>query len=94
MARAKKINIVRRQSPQYYKVKISVNDPECLFSIKPSIEYMKVFKATNQNMAIRAAANYCNRYKEDYKGVDFKYSTTEVEPYFYVNFNAATVAEL
>lgn len=94
MARAKKINIVRRQGPQYWRVKISVNDPECLFSIKPSIEYMKVFKATNPNMAIRAAANYCNRYREYYKGVEFTYSTREVEPYFYVNFITATKDEI
>lgn len=94
MAKAKKINIVRRQGPQYWRVLITVNDPECLFSIKPSIEYKKVFKATNPNAAIRAAANYCNKYRDYYPGVEFTYSTKDVEPYFYINFISATTAEL
>lgn len=86
MARAKKINIARRQAPQYWKVMITVYDPECIFSIKINISYKKVFKATNPNAAIRAAANYCNRCMTYYPGAEFKYSTNDVEPYFYITF--------
>ena len=69
--------------PQYFKVKIDVNDPECIFSIKPAISYMKVFKAYSVNTAVRAAASYCNRYMKEYRGVEFKYSTNGVEPYYF-----------
>ena len=94
MVRAKKLNIVRREGPKYFKVRISVEDPECLFSIKPSISYMRVVKATNPNAAIRAAANYCTKYMNEYKGVSFTYSTKEVEPYFYTEFQVVTKSEL
>lgn len=77
-----KINKVSRQTT-HYKVKIIVDDPGCLFSIKPKIEYMRVFKASNPNVAIREAANYCTKYMKEYPGVNFKYSTQEVEPYNY-----------
>ena len=50
------------------------------------MSYMKVFKSTNPNMAIREAARYCNRYREEYPGVDFKYSTKEVEEYNYTDY--------
>lgn len=86
MARTKKINIVRRQAPQFWRVEISVEDPDCLFSIKPNITYRRVFKATNPNAAIRAAANYCNKYMEEYKGVYFSYSTKNVDPYYYISY--------
>lgn len=89
-----KINITRRLAPQYWKVEISVVDPECSFSIKPEISYEKVFKATNPNAAIRAAANYCTKYMKYYPGVEFKYSTKVIEPYYYTNFITATKEDL
>jgi hypothetical protein len=94
MARAKKINWVRRQPIQYYKVKIDVDDPGCLFSIKPQISYMRVVKATSENAAVRAAANYCTKYMKEYPGVIFKYSTKEVEEYQYHTFACATKEDL
>jgi len=69
--------------PQYWLVDITVEDPDCLFSIKPNITYKKVVKAMSPNAAVRAAANYCNRYMKEYPGVWFKYSTKEVTPYYY-----------
>lgn len=77
-----KINRVSAQ-PQYWRVRIDVEDPDCLFSIKPEITYMKVIKAMSPNAAIRGAANYCTKYMKLYPGVHFKYSTKEVEPYYY-----------
>jgi hypothetical protein len=77
-----KINKVSRQI-SYHKVRIFVEDPDCSFSIKPKMDYMKVFKSNNPNVAIRAAANYCNKYMKEYPGTNFKYSTKEVVPYNY-----------
>ena len=77
-----KINKVSA-APQYWQVEIEVNDPDCLFSIKPFITYKKVVKAMSPNAAVRAAANYCNKYREEYPGVEFKYSTKNVTPYYY-----------
>jgi len=77
-----KIKIASRQTT-YHRVRIFVDDPDCIFSIKPKIDYMRVFKSTNPNVAIRAAANYCNKYMKEYPGTNFKYSTKEVEPYNY-----------
>jgi len=94
MARTKKINIARRQAPQYWRVEITVEDPDLLFSLKHNMNYKKVFKASNANAAIRAAANYCTKYMNYYPGVSFSYSTKDVEPYFYINFASATSAEL
>lgn len=94
MARAKKLNITRWQPTQHWKVQITVNDPDCLFSINPNITYKRVFKATNPNAAIRAAANYCTRYMKEYPGVEFTYSTQEVEPYRYISFIPATKENL
>lgn len=79
MARIKKTNLI----PQNWLVRIHVKDPNCLFSIKPEITYMRLVKATNGNAAVRAAATYCNRRMKDNPGVNFSYSTTEVEPYYY-----------
>ena len=79
-----KINKVSRQTT-HFTVKITVDDPECLFSIKSFMSYNKVFKATNENSAIKAAANYCNRYNKAYPGVTFKYYTSEVKEYSYYN---------
>lgn len=81
-----KINIARAQ-PQYFKVLITVIDEDCIFSIKKNMSYKKVFKAYSVNTAIRAAANYCNRYMKEYPGTEFKYSTKDVEPYYYSCYN-------
>lgn len=81
-----KINIARRQI-QYHRVLITVIDEDKIFSIKKNMSYKKVFKAYSVNTAIRAAANYCNKYMKEYPGVEFKYSTNDVEPYFYTSFN-------
>lgn len=83
MARAKKLNIARRAPISHYSVEITVDDPDCIFSIKPNITYKRVFKASNPNVAIRAAANYCTSYMSHYPGVNFSYSTKNVEPYSY-----------
>ena len=77
-----KINKVTRQTT-HHKVLITVQDPECIFSVKPAMQYNKVFKATNANAAVRAAASYCNKYMKEYPGVIFKYSTQLVTPYNY-----------
>jgi len=77
-----KINKASR-TVTHFRVKITVDDPDCSFSIKPYIEYKKVFKASNPNAAIRLAANYCNKYMKYYPGTGFKYSTSEVEEYNY-----------
>ena len=79
MARIKKTNLI----PQNWLVRIHVKDPDCLFSIKPEITYMRLVKATNGNAAVSAAATYCNQRMKDYPGVNFSYSTTEVAPYYY-----------
>ena len=79
MAKINKVSAV----PKHWKVQITVEDPDCLFSINPNITYKKVFGALNENSAIRAAANYCTKYMKYYPGVSFSYSTKEVEPYFY-----------
>jgi hypothetical protein len=80
---SKKINFTRRSSYLYHKVWIEVEDEKCLFSIKPYIKYQKVFKSISINTAVKAAANYCNRYMKEYPGVFFKYSTNNVIPYNY-----------
>lgn len=78
--------------PQYFKVRIDVEDPDCIFSIKQKMNYMKVFKAFSENAAVRLAANYCTKYMKHYPGVEFKYSTKEVEPYVY-RFNTFCTKE-
>jgi len=82
-----KINRVSGQI-KHWKVQITVDDPDCLFSIKPNITYMRVFNALSENAAIRAAANYCTKYMKEYPGVHFSYSTKIVEPYrfSFINF--------
>jgi len=84
MAKIKKTNLI----PQNWLVRIHVKDPDCLFSIKPEITYMRLVKATSGNAAVRAAATYCNRRMKDYPGVNFSYSTEELEPYYYPIRNA------
>jgi len=77
-----KINRVSA-APKYWQVEITVEDPDCVFSHKPEITYRKVFGALSPNAAVRAAANYCNKYMTYYPGVFFKYSTKNVTPYYY-----------
>lgn len=77
-----KINHVSAK-PKYWRVEISVEDPDCSFSIKPQMTYKRVFGALSENAAIRAAANYCTKYMKLYPGVFFTYSTKIVEPYYY-----------
>ena len=55
---------------------------------------MKVFKANNLNAAVREAATYCNKYMKYYPGTAFSYSTKNVQPYSYVNYESVTKAEL
>ena len=81
-----KINRVSGQI-KHWRVQITVEDPDCVFSIKPNITYMRVFNALSENAAIRAAANYCNKYMKEYPGAYFTYSTKIVEPYRYSTFN-------
>ena len=82
---------VKRYSlrPQLWLVKVSVSDPNCIFSINPNISYDKIVKASNGNSAVREAAVYCTRKMKEYPGTHFTYSTEEVKPYFYPinNFN-------
>lgn len=77
-----KINRVSA-APKYWRVEITVEDPDCIFSIKPNITYRRVFGALSGNAAVRAAATYCNKYMKEYPGTHFKYSTKNVEPYYY-----------
>ena len=79
MARIKKTNLI----PQNWLVRVFVKDPDCVFSIKPEITYMRLVKATNGNAAVRAAAIYCTRMMKEYPSTNFSYSTTEVAPYYY-----------
>jgi hypothetical protein len=80
--------------PQLWLVEISVQDPECKFSIKPAITYDKLIKASNMNSAIRNAATYCNRKMQEYPGTDFNYSTIKVKAYTYpIGRNQASIQE-
>jgi hypothetical protein len=79
MARIKKTNLI----PQNWLVRVFVKDPDCVFSIKPEITFMRLVKATNGNAAVKAAATYCNKRMKEYPGANFSYSTTEVAPYYY-----------
>jgi len=82
-----KINRVSCQI-KHWRVQITVEDPDCSFSIKPFMTYMRVFNGLSENAAIRAAANYCNKYMNEYPGGSFSYSTKIVEPHRYsINYN-------
>jgi hypothetical protein len=85
MAKVKRYNL----RPQLWLVKITVSDPNCVFSINPNISYNKIVKASNDNSAVREAAVYCTRKMKEYPGTHFTYSTENVKPYFYPinNFN-------
>lgn len=94
MAKARKLNWARRPSTQHYKVQIHVHDPDCLFSIKPQISYMRVVRATSEKAAARAAATYCAKYMHDYAGVTFEYSKNDMEEYSYYLADVATKEEV
>jgi len=79
MAKVKKLNC----RPQNWLVHIDVEDPDCVFSIKPVIAYKKIVKATNAKAAVKAAATYCNKRMHEYPGAHFAYSTQDVTPYYY-----------
>jgi hypothetical protein len=86
MARIKRINL----QPQLWLVKITVDDPSCVFSINPNITFKRLVKASNSNAAIKGATTYCNRKMEEYPGTRFTHSTDEAQPYWYpvrVNLN-------
>jgi len=76
-----KINHAKREN--IWQVRITVDDPGCIWNVNPTSTYMKIIKANNENAAIRSAANYCTRQMQNFPGVHFSYSTTEVEPYFF-----------
>lgn len=88
-----KINRVSA-APQYFKVKITVEDPDCNFSLDPQISFEKVVKATNANSAVRAAANYCNKQMKEYAHTEFKYDPHSAIPYYYPIGNIATKENL
>jgi len=88
-----KINKVSA-NPQYWKVKITVEDPDCNFSIDPQISFEKVVKAANENAAIRAAANYCTKQMKEYEHTEFKYDPHSAIPYYYSFNNPATKEDL
>jgi len=75
-----KINHVKREN--IWQVRITVDDPECIWNINPSSTYMKIIKANNENAAVRGAANYCTRQMKEFPGVSFSYSTKDVQPYY------------
>ena len=94
MARAKKINIVRREMAQYYAVPMHVRDEACAFSVHGNISYNKVFHVSSAKAACQAAAKYCRTYMDQHAGTHFSYSADQVKPYFYHAHAAATVAEI
>jgi hypothetical protein len=79
MAKIKKINL----RPQMWLVKITVDDPACVFSINPNITFQRLVKASNIKSAIKGASAYCNRKMEEYPGTSFTHCTDEAQPYWY-----------
>ena len=79
MAKIKKINL----RPQLWLVKITVDDPGCVFSINPNITFQRLIKASNSKSAVKGATAYCNRKMEEYPGARFTHSTDEAQPYWY-----------
>jgi hypothetical protein len=64
-------------------VRVTVSDPDCVFSINPSISYLRLIRATSSIAAMSGAATYCNNRMQGYPGTLFAYSTTDVQPYWY-----------
>jgi len=87
-----KINHAKREC--IWQVRITVDDPDCIWNINPTSTYMKIIKANNANAAVRGAANYCTRQMKNYPGVHFSYSTKDVEPYFCQVYSGATKEDL
>lgn len=79
MARINKISL----KPTMWLVQVSVHDPQCIFSINPSISYKRLVAAMSSGAAARAAATYCNKKMLAYPGTQFTYSTECMEPYYY-----------
>lgn len=79
-----KINIASREN--IWQVRIDVEDPDCLWNIKPKTVYYKIIKANNANAAMRGAANHCNKQMSHFPGVHFSYSTKEIYPYFFRSY--------
>jgi len=79
MARIKRFSLL----PQMWLVRVTVSDPGCIFSINPSISYLRLVRATSSNAALSGAAAYCNNRMRMYPGTSFAYSTTDVQPYWY-----------
>lgn len=79
MARVKKISL----RAALFTVRVTVVDPNCIFSVNGNIEYDKVIKANNATAAIKGVAAYCNRKMSEYEGVQFSYSKMHVHPYYY-----------
>jgi len=77
-----KIKKVSRQI-SYHKVSISVQDLHCIFSIKPTLQYEKVFKSTSCKKAEQMAKKYCKTYMSLYPGTNFCYDSESIEPYNY-----------
>lgn len=76
-----KINRVSREN--IWQVRITVDDPGCIWNINPLSSFMKIIKANNENAAVRGAANYCTRQMKAFPGAHFSYSTKDVQPYYY-----------
>lgn len=87
-----KINHAKREN--IWQVRITVDDPGCVWNINPTSTYMKIIKANNENAAVRNAANYCTRQMKEYPGVHFSYSTKDVQPYYYYSTPVATKEDL
>jgi hypothetical protein len=87
-----KIN--RTVKENIWQVKITVNDPGCLWNINSECSFYKIIKANSMNGAVRGAANYCNRQMKSFPGTHFSYSTKEVEPYYYPLHSVATKENL
>lgn len=86
-----KINRVSREN--IWQVRIDVDDPKCKWNINPTSSFYKIIKANNENAAVRGAANYCTRQMENFPGVNFKYSSKDVKPYFCTIFQNNIIGE-
>jgi hypothetical protein len=87
-----KINHTKREG--IWQVRITVDDPGCIWNINSTSSYMKIIKANNENAAVRGAANYCTRQMKEFPGAHFSYSTKDVQPYFYPVTSVATKENL
>lgn len=86
-----KINKASREN--IWQVRIDVEDPDCRWNINPTSSYYKIIKANNENAAVRGAATYCNRQMAAFPGVEFKYSTKDVKPYYCMMFESNIIGE-